>query len=357
MHTAFILPNLGAGGAERVTLDLMSGFLAKGARVDLVLLQNWGEFLPLVPQGVRVVSLNAARLRSSIWPLRRYFKSERPDAVLAAMWPLTTITVLAAAGLSHRPRIVVADHAPLLDQYAESKAALASLRLSARLSYPRADAIVAASKGLAEELEDLAGLPRSSATAIYNPIPKSACDDSGVSPWPANRGKRVLSAGRLKPVKNFPLLIEAFAPLAREQDAVLAILGEGSERVALEQLVARLGLQQHVLLPGYTPTPGDWYQDADLFALASDYEGFGNVLIEAMHFGASVVSTDCRYGPRELLDGGRWGALVPCRAVSAMTQAMREALANPANRADQARRAQEFGTDRAVEAYWQVMAG
>jgi glycosyltransferase involved in cell wall biosynthesis len=355
MHAAFILPNMGAGGTERVTLDLMAGFLARGARVDLVLMERSGEFLELVPDAVRIVELKTPRLRQAIGPLRRYFKAERPDAALAAMWPLTTAAIVAAAGLSPRPRIVVADHAPLLDQYADNAATIASLRLSIRLSYRFADGIVAASQGLADELARLSGVSQGRVTTIYNPIPAPARSDMARTPWPATSGKRILTAGRLKPVKRFDLVLEAFAPLARESDATLAILGEGSERSALEAQAARLGLQGRVLLPGYTSTPADWYRDADLFVLASDYEGLGNVLVEAMHCGASVVATDCPYGPREVLEGGRWGRLVPCGDAPALSAAMRAALAQPADREGQQARARQFGAGPAIEAYWRAM--
>lgn len=357
MHAAFVLPNLGAGGAERVTLDLMAGFAAKGAQVDLLVMQEWGEFLTEIPAGVRLINLRAARLRDAVLPLRRYFKSARPDAVLAAMWPLTTATIMAATGLGYRPRIVVSDHAPLIAQYAGSTATIASLKLSMSMSYRFAAAIVAATEGLAGEIATLSGLPQKRVRTIYNPIPRPAMSARAKSLWPAPFSKRILSVGRLKPVKNFPLLIEAFAPLAREQDVVLTILGDGAERAALEAQVARLGLQGRVFLPGYTATPGDWYRDTDLFALASDYEGFGNVLVEAMHFGASIVASDCPYGPRELLGNGRWGELVPCRDVDAMTAALRQALALPADRQAQINRARHFTTDRAVEAYWQALSG
>ena len=105
-------------------------------------------------------------------------------------------------------------------------------------------------------------------------------------------GKRILSIGRLKRQKNFPLLIEAFARLPPALDAGLAIVGEGEERQALEQLVRAKGLEGRVHLPGFSPTPGDWYASADLFVLASDYEGFGNVVVEAFHFGVPVVATE-----------------------------------------------------------------
>lgn len=357
MHAAFILPNLGVGGTERVTLDLMGGFLERGARVDLVLMERGGELLPLVPKEVRVIDLGAPRLRQAICPLRAYFRDEQPTSALAAMWPLTTVAILAASGLPHRPRLVVSDHAPLLVQYGESRFSTAALRLSVRATYRFADAIVGASDGLAAELAHLAGLSRERVTTIHNPIPVPELGLRGLPCWPELPGKRIMSAGRLKSVKNFPILVEAFAPLGRAQEAVLAIIGEGSDREAIAAKVRDLGVADRVLLPGFTATPGDWYRDADLFVLASDYEGFGNVLIEAMHFGTSVVSTDCPCGPAEALGQGKWGTLVPCRDVEALTKAMRESLLRPADPEAQKLRAAGFSIERSVDAYWHAMNG
>lgn len=355
-HAAFLLPNLGLGGAERVVLDLARGFVERGAKVDLVLMERSGEFLEQVPAGVRIVSLDAPRLRSAIQPLRAYLKQAQPQALVAAMWPLTTVAIIAAAGLTKKPRTVVVDHAPLIAQYAPSTKQTLLLKASVRASYRFADRVVAVCEGLGTEIAQLAGLPRARVETVYNPIPKPASRMPAIDPWPARPRKRIMSAGRLKPIKNYPLLVEAFAPLAREGDgAVLAILGEGPERIEILATAERLGIADHVLLPGFTATPGDWLAGADLFVSASQYEGFGNVLVEAMHFGCSVVSSDCPYGPRELLGGGTWGTLVPVDDVAALTAGMREALTNPADEDRQIARADAFSLDNAVAAYWKVL--
>lgn len=356
MHVAFLLPNLGLGGAERVTLDLARGFAERGARVDLVLMERSGEFLAEVPEGIGVIDLGAKRLRGAIVPLRRYLKAHRPGALVAAMWPLTTVAVLAAAGLKDRPRVVVSDHAPLLAQYAESASATLLLKASVRATYRFADRIVAVCDGLGKELASLAGLPPSRVTTIYNPITRPSCSAQAKSPWPDRPLKRIVSAGRLKPVKCYPLLVEAFAPLAHEgEGAVLAILGEGADRAVIEATAARLGISDSVLLPGFTPHLGDCLREADLFVSASDYEGFGNVLVEALHFGLPVVSTDCPYGPAEVLGNGRWGRLVPVGDAAALAAAMADALAAPVDAAAQRARAADFSVERAVDGYWQAM--
>lgn len=351
MHAAFLLPDLGGGGAERLTIDLLAGFVARGAKVDLVLMARQGEFLPLVPEGVRIIDLGAKRLRSALAPLRDYLEAERPDALLAAMWPLTTVAQLAVLGMKQRPRLVLSEHCALLEQYAGQRGTLAALRASLR-GYRFADGLVAVSASLGAEIATLAGLPSARVTTIHNPI-DPPLRSNRLSPWDGCTGKRILAVGKLKAQKNQVLLIDAFARLAA--DATLAIVGEGELRPQLEAQIAALGLQDRVLLPGFSATPGDWYAGADLFVLPSEYEGFGNVLVEAMHCGLPVVATDCPYGPAEVLGHGQWGRLVPRGDPAALAAAITAELAAPRDEVAQRARAAQFAAEHAVAAYWRIM--
>lgn len=354
-HIALVLPDLRAGGTERLTIDLARSFRERGAQVDLVLLKKRGEFLAMVPDGVRIIDLDVDRLRSAILPLRRYIRQERPDAVLAAMWPLTSIAVIAATGLQNRPRVIVSDHSPLEWQYGSTWKSRLALHASIRLTYPAADAIVAVSQGLATELTGTAKLPPDRAATIYNPIPPPLRSKQGVVDWGPCTGTRILSVGSLKPVKNFSLLLRAFAPLAHAGEAVLAIVGTGPMEAELRALAAELGLGERLRMPGYSATPGDWYGSADLFALASDYEGFGNVLVEALHCGLPVVSTNCPYGPAEIMEQGRWGQLVAPGDQQALTAALRTAATAAVNPCELGKRAGSFSVERAVEKYWSLL--
>jgi glycosyltransferase involved in cell wall biosynthesis len=354
---AFVLPDLRAGGVERLTIDLIGEFLARGFRVDLVLLEQKGEFLTQVPPGTRVVSLGAKRFRNAVLPLRRYFREERPDAACGAMWSLTVVTILAAAGLARAPRVVVSDHNPLLRQHGARSLRRLELSLSLLATYRFADGIVAVSDDVAGEVAQLAGLGRSRVTIIHNPVPRPACSAQAGAAWEGAKGKRILTVGRLKTQKNHALLIDAFAKLAGERDATLAIVGDGALAPELAALIRERGLENRVLLPGFTPTPGDWYEGADLFVLSSDYEGFGNVLVEAMHFGLPVISTDCPGGPREILIGGKWGRLVPPGDRDALVQAMAATLDEPVDAAKQRKRAADFTVERAADAYQALMVG
>jgi glycosyltransferase involved in cell wall biosynthesis len=354
-HAAFLLPDMGGGGTERLTVELANGFAARGARVDCVLMQARGEFLPLLSPLVRVVDLNVPRLRHVPGALRSWLRAERPDALLAAMWPLTSAAIVAATGLKHRPRLFLSDHCPLREQYAAPLRTSLSLRLSVPLTYRRADGIIAVSQGLAKEMAGLAHVPTGRVRTILNPVSAPALSAKGAAVWGDAPGPRLLAVGKLKPEKNFALLISAFARFAASRPGTLVIVGEGQERRELEGLIARLGLEGRVLMPGFCATVGDWYAGADLFVLSSNYEGFGNVMVEAMHFGLPVVATDCPHGPAEALGGGRWGALVPCGDEAALAKAIGKALGHPADRDAQRARAAEFSAERAVDAYWQAM--
>lgn len=354
-HAAFLLPDMGGGGTERLTVELVNGFAARGARADLVVMKAKGEFLPLVDPAVRLFDLGCSRLRQVPAALRSYLKRETPDALLAAMWPLTSAAALAAIGLRQRPRLLLSDHCPLTEQYARPLRTNLSLRLTVPLTYRMADRVIAVSQGLAREMEHLAHLPQGSVQTIWNPIPPPAHSPIGASVWGEAPRPRLLCVGKLKAEKNLPLAIRAFARIAAQGPGTLAIVGEGQERPALEALVRELGLEGRVLMPGFSQTAGDWYSGADLFVLTSDFEGFGNVMVEAMHCGLPVVATDCPYGPAEALGGGAFGTLVPMNDVAALARGMTEALAGPRDEERQRARAAEFSAERAVEAYWQAM--
>lgn len=357
-HVAFLLHDIGGGGAERLTIDLMAGLVARGVKVDLLLQSYFGEFMHLVPPEVTKIDLAAPRIRDTFKPLRRYLAEGRPDCLVTAMWPSPVIALAARAIGGHKTRIIVSEHCPLQSQYANAPLTLAALHLTMRAFYRYATGRIGVSRGVAGEIARFSGLPLNAVRVVYNPVPpplRSAepADDL----WQGKPGKRILTVGRLKSAKNQALLLEAFAQHARDNEAVLAIVGVGPLADELRAQAARLGIADKVLFPGFRVTPGDWYASADLFVLSSDYEGFGNVLVEALHCGLPVVSTDCPHGPAEILGNGRWGRLVPVGDAEAMATALAESLAAPVDAAAQRARAAEFSVERAVDGYWQAMLG
>ncbi|MBX9813884.1 MAG: glycosyltransferase [Sphingomonas sp.] len=354
---AFLLPDLGCGGAERLTLDLAGAAVARGGAAEIVALRAEGELISALPAGVGLVDLGAPRIRHGLVPLRRYLRRARPAGLIATMWPLPVLALLAAAGRG--VPVIAAEHGPPLAQYAGQRLRLLSLRASMWASYRHAAAVVAVSRGLAGEIATLAGLAPERVATVYNPVPPPRLSDvepEAVRAWRARGGVKLLNIGTLKPQKDQRLLIEMLALLvSRGVDARLAIVGEGAERAALAARAAALGLADRVSLPGFTATPGDWYRAADAFVLSSNHEGAPLVLIEALHFGLPVISTDCRFGPAELLGDGRWGRLVPPGDAGALADAVVEALAAPRDPAALRARAAEFSVDRALDGYLRLI--
>lgn len=357
-RVAFLLHDIGGGGAERLTIDLMAGLVARGVQVDLLLQSYFGEFMHLVPPEVTKIDLAAPRIRDLFKPLCRYLAEVRPDCLVAAMWPSPVVALAARLIGGRKTRVIATEHCPLQSQYAHAPLTLAKLRFTMRAFYRFASARIGVSQGVAEEIARFSGLPLDAVSVVFNPVPPPLRSSEPTDNlWQRRPGKRILTVGRLKSAKNHALLLEAFAHYARDHEAVLAIVGVGPLADDLAAHAVRLGVADKVLFPGFRVTPGDWYASADLFVLTSDYEGFGNVLVEALHFGLPVVATDCPHGPAEVLGNGRWGRLVPVGDAAGLAAAMAEALATPVDAAAQRARAAEFSVERAVDGYWQAMLG
>jgi glycosyltransferase involved in cell wall biosynthesis len=194
---------------------------------------------------------------------------------------------------------------------------------------------------------------------VYNPVitPEimALARQTPDHPWFAAGGPPViLAVGRLTPQKDFPTLLRAFAEVRRRRPARLLILGEGEERAALEALGADLGVAADVALPGFRENAMAYMAGSALFVLSSAWEGLPTVLIEALAAGTRVVSTDCPSGPREILQDGRLGSLVPVGDVAALADAMTAALARPAAPAP-AEALTPFTRDAAVDHYLRLI--
>jgi glycosyltransferase involved in cell wall biosynthesis len=354
---AIVLPNLGGGGAERVALATAKDLVARGHTVDLVLVEATGELLPLVPKGVRVVDLDSHRMIAALPPLLRYFRERRPDAVHAMMWPLTVIVIMAHRLARSPARVVVSDHTNYA-RHLEDPRQLRAIRWTTRFLYPSADARIACSAAAADVLARLSHIERSRFEVINSPIapPARIARRGDVQALWLGASRRIINIGSLNPVKNQALLIRAFARLD-DKGARLVILGEGPERPRLEALASRLGVSKRVVMPGFVTDPWPYLGSAELFVLSSNYEGSPVALAEAMYAGLNVVSTDCPSGPAELLDGGRYGRLVPCNDEEALAEAIRDALAAARDPASMRRRAEQVAGAASIDRYREATLG
>lgn len=338
-------------------LAIIRRLIVEGHSVDLILAFEGGVLLPLLPPEVRVIELRAKRLAGSFPGLVRYLKAEKPWSMQAIMWPCTVIAVAARMTARSRTKLVLSDHTYLSQHYPGVRQRIA-LRLSMSAFYNRAEHRVAVSKGAAADLAKLAGVPGHAVEVIYNPIdlPESVAETAAaVDAW-GGASPRIISAGSFKSEKNHDLLIRAFARVvATAPHARLIILGEGALRPKLQALGKELGVADKLILPGFQIDPWPYYAGADLFVLSSDYEGMSLVIVEALHAGLRVVSTDCVAGPAELLDGGRFGQLVPVGDEEALARAMADELADPASPERQRARAREITGPRNLARYVELL--
>jgi len=317
---SLLIPDfLPLAGAEKILLDLAHDQLLRGFDVDVITCYETQNISNFFSKEIRLINFNSHSLSQSFIPLVKYLKQEKPDVLVVFMWPLTVVAILAKIVALSSVRLITTDHNTLSMQYA-SKSFLMKmgLRFSIMLTYPFAKYRVAVSRGVAKDLMQLSKLKQNSFKVIYNPIkvmPSTPLGrDFANEIWDVlGTGTRILNVGRLKRQKNQKLLLEAFAQVLEVFDASLVILSDGEDAIKkeLQLYIAEHDLKNRVRLVPHVDDLTAWYESADMFVLSSDYEGFGNVLVEALNAGLPIVSTDCPSGPSEILSGGEFGRLVP----------------------------------------------
>jgi glycosyltransferase involved in cell wall biosynthesis len=359
-HVALFVPSLASGGAERVTLHIAEGLVALGAQVDLVLSSQTGDYVRQVPEGVRVVDLGSRRVLTSLPKLARYLRRERPAVMLSALAHSNLVALWARAISMTDTKIVVAVHSTL------SRSTKYSPRRRDRLVpwlthlfYRKAAHVVAVSHGAADDLIRSTRIDPKLVEVIPNPVISDRlfdkANESVDHEWLTDHDRPVLiSVGRLTVAKNYGLLLRALKHVRGSMDAKLIILGDGEERQKLEAIVQELDLGDHVYMPGFVDNPYAYMSRSDVFVLSSSFEGLPTVLVEALAIGLKVVSTDCEFGPRELLRDGRLGRLVepdnPERLAAGILEAI-DAAPTKIGRAD----LEAFEMESAVNRYKELL--
>jgi len=330
---AIFLPSLSGGGAERAMLNLAHGLAEYGCAVDLVLVQAKGPYLSEVQDSVQILDLKALRVLTSLPALAGYLRREQPTALVSSL-DFASVVALWARRLAGIPTRVLINEQNTISISAR-KSVRRRERMVPRLAkrfYPWADHVTGNSRGVADDLSHVTGLPRERIKVLYNPVVTPELREKARAPlnhpwFEAGQRPVVLAVGRLTQQKDFPTLIQAFAEVRQARPSRLVILGEGPDRPVLEALVKQLNLDDDVSMPGFVENPYAYMRRASLYVLPSRWEGLPTVLIEALYCGPPVIATDCPSGPREILADGRHGLLVPVGDVTALTQAIESGLA------------------------------
>jgi GalNAc-alpha-(1->4)-GalNAc-alpha-(1->3)-diNAcBac-PP-undecaprenol alpha-1,4-N-acetyl-D-galactosaminyltransferase len=305
MHLLLVISSLGGGGAERVMSRLADGWAASGVQVTLATFASAAcDFFPVDGSIERRSFTDESQRAQSLWPhslrrthwLRTIIQQSRPDAVISFTDRTNVLVLLAAQGLGV-PVIVSERIDPSMYDPGFVWTA------GRRMIYPRAAAIVVQTRGIQKWA--IANFPRTRSMVIPNPAPES------VPIGTRSSSRQIIAVGRLTQQKGFDLLIDAFSRISSKwPDWCLKILGEGDARAELEAQVARLGLAGRVDLPGQQADAISQISETAVFVLSSRYEGFPNVLVEAMATGRAVVATNCPTGPSDLVESGVNGLLV-----------------------------------------------
>lgn len=336
-------------------LDVARGLAARGLDVDLVLVRAKGPYLDAIPSGVRIVDLDAPRALASIPGLRRYLRKEAPRVLLATLSHASVAARVATWLVRVDVPLVIRRASHFTMEFANSGFKRRLVLLLEKAILPTAAAVVVNSTDSRIDLRRHLGF-MAAVEQINNPVvwPEHAAMasmpiDGGWSEDPDETV--VLSVGRLVPSKDHATLVRAFARVVATRPVRLVVLGEGSERTRLTALAASLGIGQAVEFVGFRSNPFAYMSKAGVFVLSSRYEGSPNVLIQAMACGTPVISTDCPGGPREILEDGKWGALVPVGDVDSLNAAIEHALDKPGDRQALKARASCFDAESSINAY------
>ena len=379
LRIALVIPHLGGGGAERSTLKLARGLLSRGHKVDLLDFGVSETLAQEIPVGTRRIKLHhgptdivrdflhvACRFGFRIIPLLRgktlsdaravstYINEERPDCILPSLPRAKEATLLAVCFAKFNPVVIPVIHSVLINRTRRYRKLYSIL-------FPRADHIVTVSDGVAENVVRNLKISQDNITRVYNPVVSAEIAEMAYAtpdhPWMTDGGPPViLSVGRLARVKDFPTLLRAIQQVSMNRPIRLIILGEGSWRKRLENMVCKLGVEAFVSLPGWVANPYSFMSRASVLVLSSKREGLGNVLIEAMACGCPCVSTNCPAGPAEILDGGRFGPLVPVGNATALAVAVESVLDCPPDKSMLLERASDFSFKSSIDHYERIFA-
>lgn len=315
------------------------------------------------PPHVHHVVLPGGRAARSLFPLRRYLREAKPDVLITAVININLIALLAALTSRWRGKLIITHHHPIALSHAYT---WKDNKYAAMLLYRYAQGSFAVSPEVLEDAVQVGRLDRSTVACIPNvlsPAPNLP-ETEHLHPWldiETREGPVFVTVSRLTRVKNIPLLLETFGSVADALDARLLVIGSGEEETAIRALVRAKGLDERVDLLGFVQSPRPYLRKADAFVLASNEEGFAQVLVEAMSEGLPVISTDAvGSGVRFVLEGGRYGMLVSKGDARGLAAAM-TSMADPVVRAKYADlgrlRARDFAPKPLGEALLRFIAG
>lgn len=354
----FLISSLNAGGAEKVAVLVMNELVKRNWKVTLLMTKLEGPYLNILDSKVEIVLLPHRNISKNVYEISKYLKKNKPTVFYSSMMYINVVAGWSAKLANYKGKLVFSEHSHPSAVLKTQGSLLVKLVFKlAQWIYPRAAAIICVSDGIKEDLNKIfKKLPK--LVVINNPIEINDYNHPNLE----NDLFRIVSVGRLHKDKNFEVLINTFKNILnhnQDKKFELIILGEGSHRSQLETLIKNLDLEKKVILKGFVENPTEFVNDCNLFVFPSNREGFGNVLVEALSTGIPIVSSDCKSGPAEILDNGRYGSLFPVDDSSALYTAIQNEVNQPTRLNDslisqRKQRAKDFRVETIVDEYVKV---
>ena len=364
----FVTNNMGLGGAEKKIVDLANGLCENGFEIAILAFDAKDE------KGIRIKDLSpriqiitlATRCNLPIVSLcRRFYETVKairrwnPDVVYSNLWNANLFAAVAGK-LSGTGVVLEVSNSEAIE--IERKKSRTLTRFYRKSVYRLADAITAVSKGAACEAKDIYNLPH--VETIYNGIDiedvtarSNIPGDTVPHAYFRDEPPVVVATGRLQKQKGYRHLLEAFRIVSEATEARLIIIGEGNLKDELRRTVKSLGMEDRVAMVGAVE-PYPFMRHGDIFAHSALHEGFGIVLVEAMSLGMPVVSTDCNYGPGEIIENGKNGLLVPVGDPRKMASRIIRLIGDKDLRSSLGEKAKErarrFNSDAMVSGYEEI---
>lgn len=360
---AVLVSELGKGGMGKMRIQLVNALVELGLEVDLLFAKEHSAYsTSALDPRVRIVRLATTNALSGVPRLAAYLRRHRPRALLTQRVRVNVLAhrARALARVTTRVYATINSHiSRAVDNYPPSQRQRTLGRI--RRYFPRNDRLIAISRGVAADIGELTGCPPEQVAVAPNPVIRPDLEELAAEPvahpwFQPGQPPVVLGVGRLTTQKDFPTLVRAFARFRQAHEARLVILGKGPHREAIADAASRADIEADFDLPGFVANPYAYMARSRMFVLSSAWEGFGNVLAEAMAVGVPVVATDCPSGPSEILEGGEWGPLVPVGDAPALAEAMARVWRSPPDAEALKRSARErFDPATSARAYARAM--
>lgn len=363
MKLWLLLSRFENGGLERVQANLAPVFTQSGIDTWLVA----GKFLKdaeaMLPNGISTLELSPTGKLMFIFNLYCQLQIHQPDVVMSTSDDVSCLVLLLRKLFFPKIKVICSQHSvsiPLNQATGIQKLKYLLILKAMQWLWGKADALIAVSSALAEDVQKNVRL-KSSISTIYNPIVlpnyPALIEQPIVYPWLDKNIPTFVFVGRLAKVKRVDLVLQAFKQVQQKQLCRLLIVGDGTEKAFILDFIRKNDLTDVCHLTGQQHNPLPWIKSADALVLSSDYEGFGNVIVEAMACGTQVIATDCPFGPAEILDNGRYGQLVPVNDSEALAEAMEKVIDKRfyVAKDELKKRANQFSLESAVQQYLSVI--